>query len=144
MHTIVTDSVQKVKKDFENYHMMVGFVAEIESKKENPKPNIGRYGVESSLPSPKGEHGDSTFTQVNKLVRDQERIDRYKEKMTYLESAVALLEDERERLLAEGMLDKVPVWEVAQVMSCSRKTAHELKRSMLVNLAVMMYPDEAV
>ncbi|MED0681433.1 LuxR C-terminal-related transcriptional regulator, partial [Aneurinibacillus thermoaerophilus] len=63
-------------------------------------------------------------------------------KVKKLEAAVASLQDERERAVAEGMMDGEKMYEIAQQLDVSRQTVDKIRRSMIRNLAWIMYEDE--
>ncbi|WP_051330999.1 LuxR C-terminal-related transcriptional regulator [Aneurinibacillus terranovensis] len=148
------EAVQRVEQDLRDYRWMAEKVQALQSWDEHEKKyprevweNIlgagtARYGIESSLPKAKGVNSDVTYREAQKLLRNWERMKRYERKVKKLEEAVASLRDERERAVAEGLMDGEKLFAIAQQLDVSRQTVHEIKRSMIRNLAWNMYEDE--
>jgi len=56
-----------------------------------------------------------------------------------LEEAVASLDDERQRLVIEGCMDRVSLKEIEISLSVSRQAVFEVKERAVRKLAVKMY-----
>ena len=59
--------------------------------------------------------------------------------MERLEEAVASLDDERQRLVIEGCMDRVSLKEIEISLSVSRQAVFEVKERAVRKLAVKMY-----
>jgi hypothetical protein len=148
------EAVQRVEQDLRDYRWMAAKVQTLQSWDEHEKQyprevweNIlgagtAQYGIESSLPKAQGINSDITYREAQKLLRNWERMKRYEHKVKKLEAAVAALRDERERAVAEGILDGMKMYEIAQQLDVSRQTVDTIRRSMIRNLAWNMYEDE--
>ncbi|MED0766203.1 LuxR C-terminal-related transcriptional regulator [Aneurinibacillus thermoaerophilus] len=148
------EAVQRVEQDLRNYRWMAEKIQTLqkcdEYEKQYPREvweNIihagtAQYGIESILPKAQGVNSDVTYREAQKLLRNWERMKRYERKVKKLEAAVASLQDERERAVAEGMMDGEKMYEIAQQLDVSRQTVDKIRRSMIRNLAWIMYEDE--
>lgn len=148
------EAVQRADQDLRDYRWMIESIASLKSREEDYKQyprewledmikgGTAQYGIEASLPKAQGVHSDVTFREARKLLRNWERIKRYECKVKKLEAAVAALQDERERVVAEGMLDGMKMYEIAQQLRVSRQTVDTIRRAMVRNLAWNMYEDE--
>jgi ATP/maltotriose-dependent transcriptional regulator MalT len=148
------EAVQRVEQDLRDYRWMAAKVQALQSRDEHEKQyprevwesilgaGTAQYGIESILPKAQGVNSDVTYREAQKLLRNWERMKRYERKVKKLEAAVAALRDERERAVAEGILDGMKMYEIAQQLDVSRQTVDTIRRSMIRNLAWNMYEDE--
>lgn len=148
------EAVQRVEQDLRDYHWMAKEIQDIqdwdEHQKQYPREvwedllgaGTAQYGLEASLPKAKGVNSDATYREAQKLLRKWERMKRYERKVKKLEASVATLQDERERTVAEGILDGLKMYEIAQQLDVTRQTVDRIRRSMIRNLAWDMYEDE--
>ena len=147
--------IQRVEQDLRDYRWMVervaGFKEHFEYEKESRKnwrwddiiaAATAQYGIEATLPKTQGVNSDITYRQAKELIRGWERMKRYEQKINKLENGVSKLRDEREREVAEGLMDGERIYMIAQQLDVTRQTVHEIKRSMIRNLAWMMYEEE--
>lgn len=147
------EAIQQVEQDLRDYRWMLDRVAEIknheklinsqsrEEWEEQIKISTSKYGLEAMLP--KGEDvSDTTYREAQRLLRTWERMKRYEKKIKQLEDAVASLADERERAVAEGLMDGEKLYMIAQQIGVSRQTIYDIKRSMIRSLAIKMYGDK--
>ncbi|BAU27617.1 regulatory LuxR family protein [Aneurinibacillus soli] len=148
------EAVQRVEQDLRDYRWMAEKIDAIQAYEDRNKEKsrevwegmlgagTAQYGIESSLPKAQGVNSDVTYREAQKLLRNWERMKRYERKVKKLEEAVAALRDERERTVAEGILDGMKMYEIAQQLDVSRTTVDTIRRSMVRNLAWIMYEEE--
>ncbi|KON95212.1 LuxR C-terminal-related transcriptional regulator [Aneurinibacillus migulanus] len=148
------EAIQRVEQDLRDYHWMAKEIQDIQHwdkhQKQYPREvweslvgaGTAQYGIEASLPKAKGVNSDATYREAQKLLRKWERMKRYERKVKKLEASVATLQDERERAVAEGILDGLKMYEIAQQLDVTRQTVDRIRRSMIRNLAWDMYEDE--
>ncbi|MDQ0299658.1 DNA-directed RNA polymerase specialized sigma subunit [Salibacterium salarium] len=132
------EAIRKVNKDINNYYWMSRKVSQMEAEQFEAAAQISQYGDDSTMPKP-DEISDPTYGEVQKKMRVEERNRRFLEKIKRLENAVSQLDDERERLIIEGCMDKVTLRATGQVLSISRQATFEIKESAVRKLAVIMY-----
>lgn len=111
------ETIQRAEKDLRNYQWMVKAIQEM-------------------------QHSEAIYEEEQKLLQKLERMKRYEGKVKKLEAAVATLQDDRERAVAEGMMDGMKMYEIAQQLRVSRQTVDTIRRAMIRNLAWNMYEDE--
>lgn len=146
--------IQQVEQDLRDYSWMSARIAEMqgieEITKKHPREvwekvigtSTAQYGIEASMPKPQGTNSDPTFREAQRLLRNWERLKRYDQKITQLEKAVASITDERERTVAEGLMDGERLYQIAQHLNVSRRTAYDIKQSTIRKLAIKMYGDK--
>jgi len=146
------EAMQRVEQDLRDCHWMAEEVADFYKSKEffsydretlERIVNIStvKFGIEATLPKP-GVPSDITFWEAKKLLRKWERIMRYEHKLKRLEEAVSKLSDERERIVAEGLMDGVRLNEIAQQLDVSRRAVYDIKQSVIRKLAIELYLNE--
>ncbi|MDW8515105.1 LuxR C-terminal-related transcriptional regulator [Priestia flexa] len=90
------------------------------------------YGIESTLP--KGSSGISQ-AELNQLDRREKRYYRYLEIVNFLDTAIDDIEDERERVIYDFMLEGMTYTEIAERFRCTRKTVRVSKESIISKIA---------
>jgi DNA-binding NarL/FixJ family response regulator len=149
------EAIQQVEQYLRDYRWMADRVAQIKEEEEVLKnksrevweqiisPCITKYGEESTLPKAIGV-GDPTFREAKQFLRNWERMKRYEQKMKLIEGAVAELTDERERAVAEGLMDGEKLYMIAEQIGVSRQTIYDIKRSMIRSLVIKMYGEQLI
>lgn len=146
------EAMQQVEQDLRDYSWMAKRVARFknieEMKKEYPREvweavigiSTSKYGVEATLPK-STDISDPTAREAQKLLREYERIKRYEKKLKRIDEAVATITDERERAVAEAIMDGERLYMIAQQIGVSRTTVYELRKSVIRKLAIYLYKE---
>lgn len=90
------------------------------------------YGIEATLP--KGSSGISQ-AELNQLDRREKRYYRYLEIVHFLDSVIDEIEDEREKVIYDFMLEGMTYTEIAERFRCTRKTVRVSKESIISKVA---------
>lgn len=130
-------AIRMVNEDIRNYFWMANQISALEA--EQPTAAIAGYGDEAAMPKAPYTVSDPTYREVKAIMRRDERKNRYLRKVECLEDAVASLDDERERLVIEGCMDRVSFKEIGLSLSITRQSAFEIKERAVRKLAVEMY-----
>lgn len=134
---ITVEAIRKVNRDIKNYYWMSNQIT-----KRDVEEYISittKYGVEASLPKAVGFNSDPTYGAVQKKIRDENRIKRYVETVKRLENAVATLDDEKERMVIEGCMDRISLSKIGKMLGISKQAVFEIKEKAVRKLAVKMY-----
>lgn len=132
------EAIRKVNRDIKNYYWMANQITQHDVENYITSM-IAKYGVEGSLPKPQGNKSDPTYGAVQRKLRDEDRIKRYVETVKRLEEAVATLEDEKERMVIEGCMDRLSLSQIGRMLGISRQAVFEIKEKAVQKLAVKMY-----
>lgn len=130
------DAVRNVNRDIRNYYWMANQISESEA---NTFIAATEYSIEATMPKEPHKTSDPTYRAVQQRLRGEERNERYLRQIKALENAVASLEDERERIVIEGLMDKLTLHKIGLVLGISKQAAYEIKESAVQKLAVKMY-----
>ena len=132
------EAIRKVNWDIKNYYWMSNQITQHDI--EHYIYSItARYGIDGSLPKAKGRRSDPTYGAVQRKIREENRIKRYIETITRLENAVATLEDEKERIVIEGCMDRISLSQIGRMLGISKQAVFEIKEKAVQKLAVKMY-----
>ena len=132
------EAIRKVNRDIKNYYWMANQITHNDVE-YYISSTTARYGIEASLPKAVGSNSDPTYGAVQRKLRDEDRIKRYVETVKRLEEAVATLEDEKERMVIEGCMDRLSLSQIGRMLGISRQAVFEIKEKAVKKLAVKMY-----
>lgn len=138
----IMEAMQQVEQDLRDYKWMSEKVAEYSARNHDDEIGVGisQYGVEAALPKA-NSISDPTAREAQRILREQQRIKRYDEKLRKIDQAVAEIKDERERAVAEAIMDGDRLYMIAQQINVSRTTAYELRKSVIRKLAFSLYQE---
>src|SRR5690625_238168 len=99
------EAMQQVEQDLRDYKWMNEKVIEYAERNSDGDiaAGISQYGIEASLPKPSGT-SDPTAREVQRLIREYERVKRYNKKLSDIDKVVSEITDERERAVAEAIM----------------------------------------
>ena len=90
------------------------------------------YGIEATLP--KGSSGMSQ-AELNQLDRREKRYYRYMEIVHFLDAVVDDIEDEKEKVMYDLMLEGMSYTKIAEHFRCTRGTVRTSKESIISKIA---------
>ncbi|MFS0783569.1 hypothetical protein [Bacillus sp. 1P06AnD] len=142
------DIVQKTEEDLKNYKWMrnerVRLANELfKDPSLSISSGVAQYGDEAGLP--KGSSGLSQAELKNLDDREQRMYKRYIElnrKIEKMDAAVISLGNEKERTVLECIMDGETMTAIAIHMSLSRVRLNEIKKSIVKQLAWLIYKEE--
>ena len=136
------EAMQQVEQDLRDYKWMNQKIIEYNSRNKDDDITIGtsKYGIGASLPK-SNIISDPTAREAQRLLREQQRIKRYEEKLRKIDQAVAEIKDERERAVAEAIMDGDRLYMIAQQINVSRTTVYELRKAVIRKLAYSLYKE---
>lgn len=135
---VTIEAIRKVNRDIKHYYWMANQITK-KDVEDYIYSVTSRYGVEASLPKAAGLNSDPTYGAVQKKVREENRIKRYIETVKRLEDAVATLDDEKERIVIEGCMDRISLSQIGKILGISKQAVFEIKEKAVRKLAVKMY-----
>ena len=123
-----------------NYHWMIKEVQRINYLLDQTEQNVtGQYGIEATLPKPKGVAKDA---MTNEIIRRDKKIKRKMdmlEKIEYVQKRMHLIQDEREKVVLDCLLDGMSMHAISQHMGLSRRHIHRLRGSIAYNMSHMSH-----
>jgi DNA-binding NarL/FixJ family response regulator len=139
---VMIEAVQRAEQDLRDYRWMADRVAEhyARNRDEDIQAATAKYGIEATMPRGSGV-SDPVVREVQKRMREFERIRRFEEKLKRIDEAVAKITDERVRAVAEALMDGERLYMIAQQIGVSRSTAYELRKQVVRHLALALYSE---
>jgi len=140
---VMIEAVQRAEQDLRDYRWMADRVAEYHARNRDDDVSAAtaKYGIEATMPRASGI-SDPVAREVQKRMREWERIKRYEEKLIRIDDAVSRITDERVRAVAEALMDGERLYMIAQQIGVSRSTAYELRKQVIRHLAMALYVTE--
>lgn len=135
---VTIEAIRKVNRDIKYYYWMANQVTK-KDVEDYVFSVTSKYGLDASLPKAVGNNSDPTYGAVQRKVREEDRIKRYIETVKRLEDAVATLDDEKERVVIEGCMDKISLTRIGKMLGISKQAVFEIKEKAVRKLAVKMY-----
>lgn len=97
---------KEVENVLKNYHWMLNSIKimreEMDDKISSKTP---LYGLDASLPKPKGYPGDPVFADVVRRSRYWKKIERYEKAVKYIQKRIDRIKDERESEVLYWLLE---------------------------------------
>lgn len=135
--------VQKVEEELKDFHWMVKEVDRLRGYLVSAGEGLTRaYGLESSLPKPKGNTSDPVNREVQRRLRQISRLEKLENKIKRIEAAAERIKDEKERTVLECILDGERMNMIARHVGISRQRLSEIRRNLVKKLAWDIYGDE--
>ncbi|MEK0285929.1 hypothetical protein [Caldifermentibacillus hisashii] len=135
---VTVEAIRKVNRDIKHYYWMANQITKNDVE-DYISSVTSKYGLDASLPKAVGINSDPTYGAVQRKVREENRIKRYVETVKRLEDAVATLDDEKERIVIEGCMDRISLSKIGKMLGVSKQAVFEIKEKAVRKLAVRMY-----
>lgn len=115
-----------------DYHWLVKEIDRIR-KELNITESVG---VASYSDEPKGGSGPSNpvAAEVQRREKKRDRLDKYTDRVNYINEQSKNITDERERVILDCLLDGMRMSEVAKHLGISRHTANQIRDIIVVKL----------
>ncbi|MCJ0932563.1 LuxR C-terminal-related transcriptional regulator [Virgibacillus halodenitrificans] len=133
-----TYSEVELRNILSNYHWMIKEVKRINDILSDVDSNItGQYGIEATLPKPKGLTKDAMTNEVIRRDKKRERKLRLLNKIEYVQNKISLITDEREKVVLDCLLDGMSINAISNHMGLSRKHIERLRESIVNKMSQM-------
>jgi RNA polymerase sigma factor (sigma-70 family) len=96
------------------------------------------YGDEAAMP--KGSSGISQ-AELNQLDRREKRLYKYLAIVEYLDKVVDELDDEKQKVIYDCMLEGISYTQIAEHLECSRDTLRKVKEGIVAKVANKVHKD---
>lgn len=137
------DKKMTTKKDIENilknYSWMINSIKIMrKSLQEGGEERItAEYGVESSLPKPKGTTSDPVYRELLRREKRWRKIEQYERKVKMIQDRIHVIQDEREFEVLNWLLDGKSYSWIARHMGLSERHIRRLKDSIVEQMSEM-------
>ena len=111
-----------------DYRWMVREIVRLRQILEDAGDNLTQqYGVESSMPKPKGKVNDPIYMEAMRRERQWKRVERLEWKVGFVQEQMERITDERERTVLDCLLDGMSIAAVSRHMGISERNVYILR-----------------
>lgn len=121
-----------------DYSWMVREIVRLRQILEDAGENLTQqYGIESSMPKPKGKVNDPIYMEVTRRVRQWKRVERLEWKVRFVQEQMERITDERERTVLDCILDGMSISETARHVGVSPRHIQRIKENIVEKMSGM-------
>ena len=121
-----------------NYHWMIKEIKRINEILNDVDTNVtGQYGIESTLPKPRGITKDAMTNEIIRRDKKHHRRKKFVEKIKFVQERIHLIQDERGRVVLDCLLDGMSIGAISNHMGLSRKHVERLRDSIAEQMSQM-------
>ena len=132
----------QVEEWIRDYNFMLREIARLNrilNKPEVRKQKLtATYGDEAGMP--KGSRGISQ-AELNQLDRREKRLYKYLAIVEYLDKVVDELDDDKQKVTYDCMLEGISYTQIAEHLECSRDTLRKVKEDIIVKVVKKVQKD---
>lgn len=141
---VAVDLVDQVKDAIRNYNWMVRAIAELDEQlTEGVSGLTARYGSDAAMPRGKGSITNRVHADAAKRERDIRRLNRYKETVSRINTAMEGMHNEKHLLILECMIDGWSNKKIQVLLGIAEATFYDWRREAVAELACKFYEGEA-
>lgn len=96
--------------------------------------NIAQYGIESSMPKAVGQTSDPVFKEVNRLLKQDKVIQRFENKVKYIQNRWDRVTDETQEVILSQVLSGTSYEYIAETMGISKQRVHQIINDIAIIL----------
>ncbi|MGG4042110.1 LuxR C-terminal-related transcriptional regulator [Bacillus smithii] len=128
---------KEIEQILKDYHWMINSIKIMrKTLQEGGEERItAQYGVESSLPKPKGTTSDPVYRELLRREKRWKKIEQYERKVKMIQDRIHVIQDEREFEVLHWLLDGKSYRWIAMHMGLSHSHIRRLKDSIVEKLA---------
>ncbi|GED71193.1 hypothetical protein BRE01_48950 [Brevibacillus reuszeri] len=132
--------VQRTEEELRDYHFMLREIDRLQGYLEDAgEGTVGAYGIDASMPKGKGKNGDKTHAEVVRRERKWKRLEKLQDAVERIERAAESITDEKEKTVLDAIMDGEKNNFIARQIGVSRQRYYEIKRSVIIQMAWLMY-----
>ncbi|WDC90553.1 sigma factor-like helix-turn-helix DNA-binding protein [Priestia megaterium] len=148
MTTVISDLPEQmiewqVEEWIRDYNFMLKEIARLNRIINKPEPRkqklTATYGIEATMP--KGS-GLISQAELNRLDRKEKRLFKYLAIVEYLDKMVDELDDDKQKVVYECMLEGISYTQIAKHLGCSRDTLRKVKEDIIVKFVKNIQKDQ--
>lgn len=127
---------KEIELILKDYHWMINSIKIMRKSLEQAGEGLtAQYGLESSLPKPKGQTGDPIYSEVVRRSRRWEKIRHYENEVRKIQSRIHIITDEREYEVLHWLLEGKSMRWIGMHMGLSTSHIHRIKNDIVDKLA---------
>lgn len=136
----MTYTEKEIKHILSNYFWMIKEVKRInEDLCEIETSVTAQYGIEASMPKPQGLTSDAIANEVIRRDKKGQRKNEFINKIKYVQERIHLIEDDREKVVLDCLLDGMSISAISNHMGLSRKHIDRLRDTIVSRMSQMSH-----
>uniref|UniRef100_UPI0009885205 LuxR C-terminal-related transcriptional regulator n=1 Tax=Caenibacillus caldisaponilyticus TaxID=1674942 RepID=UPI0009885205 len=121
-----------------DYHWMVNEIQRQRKILEDAGEGLtAQYGIEGSLPKPKGAPNDPVYREYLRREKKTKWIERLEQKVLFIQEYSKAITNEREKAVLECMLDGMSMIAISRHMGLSERHVFRIRDSIVDKMAKM-------
>lgn len=129
-----------IKDILSNYFWMIKEVHRINEELGSYDTDVtAQYGIESTLPKQKGLTSDAVANEVVRRSKKEQRRIEFVDKIKYIQNRIHLIEDDREKVVLDCLLDGLSISAISNHMGLSRRHIDRLRNSIASRMSHMSH-----
>lgn len=127
---------KEIEQILKDYHWMINSIKILrDSMKDAGEGLTAQYGVEASLPKPKGVTGDPIYREYLRREKRWKKIEQYERKVKMIQDRIHVIQDEREFEVLHWLLDGKSYRWIAMHMGLSKTNIQRIRDSIVDQLS---------
>lgn len=129
-------STEKIMDLINNYPFYISRIKELRKRYDSEVGggNIGQYGIEATLPKPKGTNTDPVLNEVQKLLKMDKELSRLETKARYIQNRWDRITDERMAIIFNMRLSGKTYQDIATEIDLSQQRVHQITKEICLLL----------
>jgi hypothetical protein len=123
---------KEIEQILKDYHWMINSIKILrDSMKDAGEGLTAQYGVEASLPKPKGVTGDPIYREVVRREKRWKKVAEYEEKVKIIQDRMIAITDDREIEVLHWLLEGKSYRWIAMHMGLSHSHIRRIRESIV-------------
>lgn len=122
---------KEIENILKNYHWMLNSIRIMRESLNDISSKTALYGIEATLPKPKGNISDPVYADVIRRSKHWKRIEQYEKKVAEIQKLVDCITDEREYEVLNWIMDGKGYRWIARHMGLSETHIRRIKDSIV-------------
>lgn len=129
---------KEIENILKDYHWMINSIKILNDSMQDAGEGLtAQYGIESSMPKPKGVTGDPIYREIVRREKRYGVINKYKAKISVIQDKLYLIKDDRELEVLHWLLEGKSYRWIAMHMGLSDRHIRRIRDSIVDQLSDM-------
>lgn len=122
---------KEIEQILKDYHWMLNSIKIMREAMNEVSSKTAQYGIEASLPKPKGKTGDPVYMDVIRRSRYWKRIENYEQKVKAIQERIHLITDDREAEVLYWLLEGKSLRWIGSKLNLSHTSIRRIKERII-------------
>lgn len=117
----------EIEQTLRDYHWMVREIARLREMLSDAGERVVRNYEGLDMPKPQGRRSDPVLLEASRRERLWRKLQKYDQKVKFVQERMDFIEDEREKTVLDCLLDGMSIRSIADHMGLSRRHVQNIK-----------------